>query len=93
MSTIQLELNIQGASDNDMKLDIMQKQIDSMNESMGKVRRKLFAEVGILKKSLLELANENQTLKNQFMKLEDKKTEWTYGQNGLLFDIKELKQA
>jgi predicted nucleic acid-binding Zn-ribbon protein len=93
MSTIQLELNIDDASDNDIELAVIQKQIDSMKESMGKVRRKLFAEVGSLKKTLTELANENESLKHSLLQLQDKKTEWTYGQNGLLFDIKELKQA
>ena len=39
---VQLELNFQEKSFEEMTLISMQKQLDAMHESMGKVRRKLF---------------------------------------------------
>ena len=85
---VQLELNLEEKTEADAKLDLMQKQLDAMNESMGKVRRKVFAEVGELKKLVFGLQQENETLKHQINMMQNKKTEWVYSQDQELFKIK-----
>lgn len=89
MEPIQLELNIKNESEEDVKLSAMQKQIDAMSDSMGKVRRKLFAEVSEMKKQVATLQSENQLLKDILRDLKNEKTQWSYGENGFLFDIRE----
>jgi hypothetical protein len=83
MSAIQLEFNIDSSSEEDYRFSCMQKQINEMNDSMGKVRRGVFREVGELKKIVLGLREENETLKRKL----GEKTEWKYCQNNCLFDI------
>ncbi len=83
MSAIQLEFNINNESEEDYRFSYMQKQINEMNESMGKVRRRIFSEVGELKKLILSLREENETLKKRV----HEKTDWQYMINDSLFDI------
>lgn len=92
---VQLELNIENKTSEEMQLAIMQKQIDQMCESMGKVRRKLFSELGEMKKVCSELQKENEELKSVLKELKNEKTktEWIYGQNGCLFDVREYPKA
>lgn len=85
---IQLEFNIEDKTDDQVKFDLMQKQIDAMNDSMGKVRRKIFSEVGDLKKLVFGLQQENETLKNQLNMMQNIKTEWVYSQDNELFKVK-----
>lgn len=87
MSGVQLEFNIGNEKEEDIKLSLMQKQIDEMNESMGKVRRRLFSEVSEAKKLISALQIENQILKKYIMEIKNEKTEWAYGQGGYLFDV------
>lgn len=89
----QLEFNIEDKSLEEMKFYYMQKQIDAMVDSMGKVRRKLFSEMTEFKKIFYELKKENEELKSQLNILNNKKTEWSYSQNGNLFELKEYKEA
>lgn len=89
MSAVQLEFNLDDADEYDIRLSCMQKQLDAMNESMGKVRRKIFAEVGELKKLVMVLQDDNEMLKNRLNVLQNHNTEWVYTQNQLLFSIKE----
>ena len=91
MST-QLELNLEGKSDEEMQLYTMQKQLDDMIESMGKVRRRLFSEISEMKKICLNLQQENENLKNILNELNDGKTEWNYQKNGYLFDVREYQK-
>ena len=49
---VQLEFNIENKSADELRAEIMQKQIDALSDSLTKVRKKLFAEVGALKKIL-----------------------------------------
>jgi hypothetical protein len=88
MIEVQLELNIQNAPESDVRLALMQKQIDGIHDSMGKVRRRIFAEVSEMKKLYVSLQQENEMLKNELALLKDQKTEWLYCQDGFL-----LKQA
>ena len=84
---IQLELNIDNKNPEEMRIYLMQKQINEMNESMGKVRRKLFSEMGEMKKSYEELKKENENLKLMFRELTDGKTEWSYEKDYCLFNV------
>ena len=93
MSSVQLEFNIEDQSESEIKLSIMQKQIDEMHESMGKVRRKLFSEMGEMKKLFAELQTENQNLKEMLKELKNERTEWTYGEEGCLFDVRKIREA
>ena len=88
---VQLEFNIENRSPEEVQLSILQKQIDQMCESMGKVRRKLFSEMSEIKKMYAELHQENQELKTMLKELKNERTEWTYGQNGSLFDVREYQ--
>ncbi len=83
MNAIQLEFNFDNESD--LRFSQMEKQISEMNESMGKVRRKIFSEVGELKKLCQTIQEENEALKNQLKKLLNEKTNWEYGKDNLLF--------
>lgn len=85
---IQLELNLQDKAPAEMQLDLMHQQIKAMDVSMGKVRRKLFAEVGELKRMVISLQQENEQLKNRLNAMENKRTEWIYSQENELFKIK-----
>jgi len=88
---IQLELNIENKTPEEIRLSLMQKQIDQMNESMGKVRRKLFAEMGEMKKTYSQVQKENEELKSILRDLTKQKVEWMYSQNGFLFESHEPK--
>lgn len=85
---IQLELNLDDKAPIDVCIDMMQRQINAMNESMGKVRRRLFAEMGELKKMITMLQQENDMLKNRLNSVENKRTEWIYSQDNELFKIR-----
>ncbi len=87
MNDIQLELNLQDKSFEEMTLISMQKQLDAMSESMGKVRRKLFGEMGEMKKLYAALFAENETLKLKLNELTHEKTEWVYQNGESLFEV------
>lgn len=95
MNAIQLEFNLENRSEEEMHLYMMQKQIDEMCQSMNKVRKKLFAEVGEMKKLCDRLQKENMDLKDALKELknEPQKTNWIYGQNGRFFDVSEPQEA
>jgi len=93
MSDIQLELNIDNKTPQELQFLLMQQQIDNLADSMGKVRRKLFSELGEIKKLYFDVQKENEELKAKLQELCYGKTEWIYGQNGCLFDVREYQQA
>jgi hypothetical protein len=64
----------------------MQVQIDAMAESMGKVRRKLFAKMSELERAYLSIEAENHDLKCAIRDIRGDKMEWLYCQNGSLFE-------
>ncbi len=83
---VQLELNFQDKSFEEMTLISMQKQMDAMQESMHKVRKKLFGELGEVKKLYAALFQENETLKVKINNLSNEKTEWFYKTENSLFE-------
>lgn len=93
MNEIEYELNLDNASETDVKFSNMQKQIDGACESMNKVRKKLFAENGEMKKLYQKLTNEMEDLREQVRRLQSEKVEWVYGTGDCLFDVRESKQA
>lgn len=78
---IQLEFNFSNLSKDEVRLLEMQKMIDEFCDSMGKVRRKLFAELGDVKKQLVAVQEENRLLKETIRRTNGEKTVWLYRQN------------
>jgi len=83
---LQFNLNLDDKTEVEIKLDILQKQIDAIEESTGKVRRKLFAELGELKKICGSLQIENETLKSELLAVKNVKNDWQYLQSYTLVD-------
>ena len=92
MSEIQLEMNLDNLSENDLKLALMQKQISDMHESMGKVRRKLFGELGEVKKLVARLQEENELLHKSIKESKNEQTDWIYAEGGYLFDVRQSQK-
>jgi regulator of replication initiation timing len=86
MEATQLELNLQDLSPQELKMHQMQAQIDAACDSMGKVRRKLFAEWGETKKEIAALRLEKAELREK-LSAPSKKTEWIYGHGEHLFAL------
>lgn len=86
---LQLELNLDNRNNTELELFSLQKQILSINESVGKTRRRLFSEITELKKICFQLKEENQNLKSTLKEIKSEKTEWVYHKNGYLFDIED----
>ena len=84
MKNIQLEFNLDDKDPADLELYVIQKQIDNISESMGKMRRRLFAEMGELKKIVGLLQKENAFLRSKV-----DNPEFEYDVEGKLFDIKQ----
>jgi Tfp pilus assembly protein PilO len=82
MNALQLEFNFENKAEIEVELEYMRKQIAEMHESMGKVRRKMFAELGELKKLC-------SGLKDELADLKVENIEFTYGQEGSLFNVSE----
>lgn len=90
---MQLELNIESKSEEELKSEIMQKQIDALSESLTKVRKKLFAEVGALKKLCGELHQANEILKTSIERVDPEKIQWVYGEGESLFQVVEAQEV
>lgn len=60
---MQLYLNLDNVTEEEHHLAMMQRQIDELVESMGKVRRKMFAELGEVKRICEDLKEENANLR------------------------------
>ena len=90
---IQLEINLENKSQEELRFSDFQRQIDMMNESFGKVRRRLFCELGEMKTMYIEIQKENEYLKTTVKGLRNEKTEWIYAQGDCLFDVREYKEA
>jgi hypothetical protein len=63
----------------------LQRQIDEINESARKVRKKLFAEIGQLKKLCTNLATQNFELKNKLNHITKEDDVWVYKEGCELF--------
>jgi len=86
MNAVQLEFNFENKPPIEVELDYLKKHVADIQESTGKVRRKLFAEMGELKKEI-------QQLKDLIEGMNHEKVEWVYGQEGCLFDVSKHKKA
>ena len=86
---MQLELNLENRSPLEMQVAIMQKQIDLLSESTAKTRKRLFAEIGDLKKTCQKLEQENQSLRIEIEISKSEKCEWRYLEGGSLFEYKQ----
>ena len=84
---IQLEFNVENKSREELAADLVLKQFAELHNSMGKVRRKLFAELGEMKKHFAIIQMENEELKSMLKEFTHGKTQWTYAQNDCLFDV------
>jgi hypothetical protein len=92
-SAIQLQFNFEEKTEEELKFDLLQNQIDLMNTSMEKVRKKLFAEISILKKLCTSLSEENKELKSILSEEKDGKTLFTYGEKHSLFDVQKHQET
>jgi len=86
----QLELNLDDRNSEEMKIVVMQKQIDAMADSFGKVRRKLFGELGDMRKLCNQLIKENENLKAEMREIKNEKICWDYNTTEYLFEMQEL---
>ncbi len=94
MTAIQLELNLDNESCSEVRMGYIEKHLAEIQLSMEKVRKRLFVEVGELKKVCAALQSENQELKRmmQGQKVEESPTEWVYLQGDRLFDVSEHRR-
>ncbi len=89
---VQLEFNFENKTPEEMTVYMMQKQVDKACISMEKVRKKLFAELGEVKKLCAIMKQDNEDLRSKLKEFTNVKTEWTYGQNGCLFDVRKHQE-
>lgn len=87
MEDIQLEFNLQDIPYDDHRIDQMQKQVDGACVMMNNVRKKLFAELGEVKKQVAALKKENEELRDKLKSFTNEKTEWIYDSEDRLFEI------
>jgi septal ring factor EnvC (AmiA/AmiB activator) len=87
MNAIQLEFNLNNENETDIRISQIQNQVDNMNQSMDKVRKKLFAQMNELKKICADLKCENEDLKKLLGELKNEKTIWSYNQGECLFQV------
>lgn len=80
-----IQLEFEMSKNEHTQLESMQHQMDQMRASMDKVRKKLFAELSEVKKTIGSLELENEQLRAILKELKDHKTEWQYCQDGHLF--------
>lgn len=93
MKELQLEFNLDNKTPYEVKISQLENQVYEISTSLGKVRRRLFSELGQMKKLYLELQKENQELKNILQDREHEPTQWRYAENDYLFDIQEHNKA
>lgn len=72
----------------DMHFIIMKLEFEQLCDSMGKVRRRLFSELGEVKKMCTGLQLENQQLKTIIQEIRDDKA-WTDGPECSVVDVRE----
>lgn len=87
----QLEFNITNETELEIRISEMEKHIDEMHQTMDKVRKKLFSQLGDLQKLCLELQSENHNLKETIRRLMNEETTWVYAKKDRLFDLREYQ--
>ncbi|HMG15006.1 MAG TPA: hypothetical protein VK590_06145 [Saprospiraceae bacterium] len=88
MNAIQLEFKFDDNSVDDPLLHL-HKRLDDMNASNTKVRKRLFMELGILKKLCYTLKHEVECLQDIIKDIKNEKTKWAYAQGDYLFNVQE----
>lgn len=83
---IQLELNLEAKTSDEMQLHYLLSKMNEIQESFGKTRRKLFAELSETKEICKTVQKENEALRRLLNEQSGKTPEWAYLQNGLLFE-------
>lgn len=90
IAQIQLELNLNDETSDALKVVVMEKKLFELSDIMGKVRRKLFCELGEVRKVCDQLRDENRKLRELVANMTGRKPEWVYLQDGFLCDLKEV---
>lgn len=93
MNAIQLEMNLDNKTEEECFKDLQDKRVDALCDSMGKVRRKLFAENTEMRKICAELKRENEDIKKLLAELKNEKVEWEYKKGDYLFNVREHKEV
>lgn len=71
----------------------LHKRLDEMNESNRKVRKKMFMELGVLRKLCFTLKRTTEHLQSVVDEFTGKKNDWMYLQNDCLFSIHESSDS
>lgn len=87
MEPVQLELNLDNLNPDQLAIFHLKKQMEALTDSMGKVRRKLFAEIGRISKHCAELERHNAEISGQLMRLANEKPRYEYHQGEFLFTM------
>ena len=85
-----MELNLDNKSEQELQFEEIRKELADTKESLRKVQKNLFAEMGILRKVCLTIQKENEFLKETQATKETKV--WLYGKGDCLF-IEEKQEA
>jgi len=85
MNAQQLEFDLFTEESIDCRLDTIHRQVNELSDSCGKVRRKLFGELGSLKKICKLLLEDNLAMRKAIAELDGKVGEWAYCDNEELF--------
>ena len=98
MINLQLEMNLDNLNESDKKFVDIEKQISTMSESLHKVRKKLFAEIGELKKTLQSVQLSNVEILQQLQEANEKlavknEIKFSYEKKDCLFSIEEANEA
>ena len=87
MNPIQLEFDLNNDAGKNPELLSLRQEMEAMKNSVGKVRRKMFAELGEMKKTYFALYVEAEKMKDDLRKLKQEKTDWIYKEGEYLFQI------
>ena len=88
----QLEFSISNETELELRLKEMEKHLEEMHQTVDKVRKRLFSEIGNLKYLLEEMRLENFSLKETIRRMTDEKTPWVYKQKDNLFDLGDCQE-
>ena len=92
MNPIQLEFDLNNDAGKNPELISLRQEMEAMKESVGKVRRKMFAELGEMKKSYFAVYVELEKAKDDLRKLKNERTDWIYKEGEYLFQINHLPE-
>jgi hypothetical protein len=85
MNAQQLEFDLFTDQTIECRLDMVSRQVNELSDSCGKVRRKLFGEVGSLKKICKMLIQENMVMRKAIAEMGGAVGEWSYCSDEELF--------